>query len=725
MKPKIAAQRDLRNLLLNVFGFLLLWEWLRPLKVVTDTEEVSVFILFIAISFLLLFLQVRFLASALIKGLLIIFTMRYLYFDHALLDLTWVKAFIVDFITNIELLFQANWSQMTPIFRTFLFYILLWLMSYLLHYWYTQQKRILLFFVLTIVYITVLDTFSPYDAKFAIVRTVLIGFFMLGILQFERIKDKELTRHLNIGKKWAVPLAVFIVFSTTIGYIAPKASPQWPDPVPFLTGYGEENANGSVNGMKKIGYGTNDQSLGGPFIADDTVVFTAESDRRHYWRVETKDLYTGKGWQLSYQAEKVQFNNENTVLNWYEEKTETELLEADVQMSLTYSHLVYPLGLSSVEADPDVYYSVDPLSEKIRTFRGQEAIKLEQYKVAYQQPKFLINELREVYDPGGLEQSGSFTAAYTQLPERIPDRVNELAVEITSKHMNRYDKVKAVEDYFQQNDFVYDTQNVAIPRSDQDYVDQFLFDTKTGYCDNFSTSMIVLLRAVGIPSRWVKGYSQGEYLEGNKYEITNNNAHSWVEVYFPGFGWVPFEPTKGFNNSNVFSFDLTADETNQESELPDNQPQEMPVEEEPETADETKETQSNTNVLEKVLGYFTWKIFFIFLLSMIVVSYILFSTRKKWIPILFILLYKRRNDEEVYFKAYGVLLKHLARVGMPRQKGQTLREYALQVDKYYHGNDMERLTRSYERALYRKDNANKEWEKSAELWENLIKKISS
>ncbi|MCS0542949.1 transglutaminase-like domain-containing protein, partial [Aeromonas veronii] len=226
-------------------------------------------------------------------------------------------------------------------------------------------------------------------------------------------------------------------------------------------------------------------------------------------------------------------------------------------MDLKYSHIVYPLGLTSVETAPDIHFSVNPLSEKISTLRGDDEVKLDSYTLNYQYPKYNINHLKEIKQPGGLEQDNSFKERYTQLPDDLPERVKELAVEITSSQTNRYDKVKAVEGYFSANGFAYDTQNVAIPTADEDYVDQFLFDTKIGYCDNFSTSMVVLLRAVDIPARWVKGYTEGQRVELNSYEITNNNAHSWVEVYFPEFGWVPFEPTKGFSNSNLFSYDLS------------------------------------------------------------------------------------------------------------------------------------------------------------------------
>ncbi|WP_449538626.1 transglutaminaseTgpA domain-containing protein [Ferdinandcohnia sp. Marseille-Q9671] len=725
MRPKLPARRDIRNLLLNLFCFLLLWEWLRPLKTVTDTQETAGFILFIGICFLLLFLQVRFLLGGLIKSFFILYTIHNLYFKQNFLDASWVGELLIDFLNNFGLLFQANWWQMTPMFRTFLFFILLWLMSYLLHYWFTQQKRILLFFVLTITYITVLDTFSPYDAKGAIIRTVLIGFIMLGILQFERLKAKELSTHINIGKRWAVPLAIFILFSTFLGYISPKAAPQWPDPVPFLKGYGQENANGSINGVKKIGYGTNDENLGGPFLPDDTVVFTANSEKRHYWRVESKDLYTGKGWVLSAQPDRETFHDENTVLNWFESKTEVESIETEIQMDLKYSHIVYPLGLTSVEIDPDIHFSVNTVSEKITSYRGEDQVKLDGYKMHYEYPKYYINHLKEVVEIGGLELDRSFKERYTQLPEGMPDRVTELALSITDSRTNRYDKVKAIENYFQANGFVYDRQNVAIPSENQDYVDQFLFETKAGYCDNFSTSMVVLLRAADIPARWVKGYTEGQQLKINSYEVTNNNAHSWVEVYFPDYGWIPFEPTKGFSNSNLFTFDLSTSE-NQNSDVPEVTPEETPEQEEVEEAvAEPISEETDRSIFEGMKASFSWKYLLISLLIIILVSYVTFSTRKKWIPLFYIWLYKNKKDEDVYFKAYHALLKHLTRVGFPRKEGQTLREYSIQVDKLYNGQEMEQLTLSYERALYRRNSANEEWEQSVELWENLIKKISS
>lgn len=83
------------------------------------------------------------------------------------------------------------WRDMSPLFRTLLFYVLLWLLVYLLHYWVIYQRRILFFFIMTVVYIAVIDTFTPFDASYAIVRIVLIGFLLLGLLYLERIRESE------------------------------------------------------------------------------------------------------------------------------------------------------------------------------------------------------------------------------------------------------------------------------------------------------------------------------------------------------------------------------------------------------------------------------------------------------------------------------------------------------------------------------------------------------
>jgi transglutaminase-like putative cysteine protease len=134
---------------------------------------------------------------------------------------------------------------------------------------------------------------------------------------------------------------------------------------------------------------------------------------------------------------------------------------------------------------------------------------------------------------------------YLQLPDGIPRRVFDLAEEITRDADNRYDKAQAIEEYLREN--ITYNEKIESPPSDRDKVDYILFDLKEAYCDYYATSMIVMLRSLGIPSRLAAGYARGELetLDNQKkvYVVQSKNAHSWVEVFFPTYGWIEFEPT--------------------------------------------------------------------------------------------------------------------------------------------------------------------------------------
>lgn len=132
---------------------------------------------------------------------------------------------------------------------------------------------------------------------------------------------------------------------------------------------------------------------------------------------------------------------------------------------------------------------------------------------------------------------------YTQLPEDLPRRVRDLGAQVTAEAETPYDKAKAIEDYLSQ--FPY-TLRVAPPPFDADGVDHFLFTLRQGYSEYFGSSMAVLLRTVGVPARLATGYTQGDKLpDQNVYLVTDSHSHAWVEVYFPDYGWVSFEPTPG------------------------------------------------------------------------------------------------------------------------------------------------------------------------------------
>jgi hypothetical protein len=129
--------------------------------------------------------------------------------------------------------------------------------------------------------------------------------------------------------------------------------------------------------------------------------------------------------------------------------------------------------------------------------------------------------------------------------------VKSTAEQVTENRLTPYAKAVAIEQYLSQT-FPYSLEKSTVPSRNEDFVSHFLFVDRTGYCDHFSTAMVVMLRSVGVPARWVKGFAPGTAgaTEDNGLQevvVGNQDAHSWVEVYFPSMGWVPFEPTPGFS----------------------------------------------------------------------------------------------------------------------------------------------------------------------------------
>jgi transglutaminase-like putative cysteine protease len=130
---------------------------------------------------------------------------------------------------------------------------------------------------------------------------------------------------------------------------------------------------------------------------------------------------------------------------------------------------------------------------------------------------------------------------FLTLPDSVPERVRALARDLTASEATPYDRAIAIQNYLRE--FPY-TLEVAAPPPGRDVADYFLFDLQQGYCDYYATTMVVLARAAGIPARLVVGYSSGLYeAEQAHYLVTENYAHSWVEIYFTDIGWVEFEPT--------------------------------------------------------------------------------------------------------------------------------------------------------------------------------------
>ena len=176
----------------------------------------------------------------------------------------------------------------------------------------------------------------------------------------------------------------------------------------------------------------------------------------------------------------------------------------------------------------------DPTGSIFNTFRNFVQIE-------YEGESLLPSVQPAIVRAASMDYSDEMRATYLQLPHSLDPRIPELARQITRLENNAFDKSVALEYYLQHN-FSY-TLNLT-GKSGRDPLARFLFETRAGHCEYFASAMAVMLRTLGIPSREVNGFLPGEFNDvGGDYIVRASDAHSWVEAYFPGDGWITFDPT--------------------------------------------------------------------------------------------------------------------------------------------------------------------------------------
>jgi transglutaminase-like putative cysteine protease len=248
-----------------------------------------------------------------------------------------------------------------------------------------------------------------------------------------------------------------------------------------------------------------------------------------YWRSFTYDVYTGSGWQTS--------------------STDESSYQADqpLQPDNAPDHiLVQQIVRPANENDLAVYADGEPQKLNLQSEAAWRS-SADLFGIRLDGPaSYEVDSLVPIADESELRSAGQsypdwIRQRYLSLPSEVPGRVKSMAIELTASAPTPYDRARAIERYLRT--FPY-TLDVPRPPSNRDVVDYFLFDLRKGYCDYYASAMVVLARAAGIPARLAVGYASGTYnLNSQRFIVTEADAHSWVEVYFPGIGWVPFEPT--------------------------------------------------------------------------------------------------------------------------------------------------------------------------------------
>ena len=275
--------------------------------------------------------------------------------------------------------------------------------------------------------------------------------------------------------------------------------------------------------------------LSGPVQLSQRVVMQVQSDEPHYWRGATYDLWTGRDWITTDKFPLTRTEKQPVLPQRFGLRKRTKV---SFEINQSRSDLIYT---------PDEPQQIS-IPYKIIS-RGSDAALVDYSALRAKKPaipslKYSVEAMTSIASAEELRNAPTdlpdWARRYTQLPD-TPQRVRDLSNALSRTRRTNYDKAVAIEQYLRR--FPY-TLDVKAPPPDRDAVEYFLFDLKQGYCDYFASTMVVLLRAQGIPARLATGYVAGKFDNNtHKFIVTEEEAHSWPEVFFPNYGWMPFEPS--------------------------------------------------------------------------------------------------------------------------------------------------------------------------------------
>ena len=327
-----------------------------------------------------------------------------------------------------------------------------------------------------------------------------------------------------------------------------------------------------------VRYVWNSHYLGIHFPKKKTTVLkvkTEGSKRNLYWRATTLDDYTGTGWQesldLATETDSNQIDSDSLALlpaaarnqaNWVKQEVTVEALKDnhliasaqpmrwDPPSDSTFQDAGGDIVVLSRSLQRDQTYTVwsyapQPTPKELSQAGTNYPDSVERYLEVQQTvpvPKFGTPDrdlLMTVFF------DGRFDADPLMQQNRA---LYDAAREVVQGAPSPYAAAAVLERWFREpslGGFVYDEQP-PVPAPNQPALVQFVTQTKRGYCQHFAGAMALMLRYLGIPARVAAGFTSGSYdADSHEWTVTDHEAHDWVEVYFPGWGWIPFDPTPG------------------------------------------------------------------------------------------------------------------------------------------------------------------------------------
>jgi transglutaminase-like putative cysteine protease len=390
-----------------------------------------------------------------------------------------------------------------------------------------------------------------------------IALLLLGRLQFLQNKQSWRERRIflspdnsvDLTSSMAVAAGLIIIFAWTVPaslssmQSAVKTWNRVTKPWQQFT-QRMENAVSALESPSggKLGefFGSN-LALGRGFPLSDAVMFEVEAPNdipveekppRYYWRGRTYDRFVNGQW---YTSGTVREEYSPAVTNPFSVETEAR----------TPAHFVFNTGNANFSllyspAQP-IWISRPGVTFAVPADQGKDVVAWHAYPSlrggeTYQLDAILSNPNRQQLQEAGTAYPEWVKGQYLQLPSEFSPRIQELAKEITVDAQTPFEKAIVITRYLRDN--ISYSQTIPEPPRNKDSLEWVLFEYKQAYCVYYASAEVLMLRSVGVPARMAVGFAQGER-DGNKYIVRRLNSHAWPEVFFPGIGWVEFEPTAG------------------------------------------------------------------------------------------------------------------------------------------------------------------------------------
>ncbi|MGG5358825.1 MULTISPECIES: transglutaminase-like domain-containing protein [unclassified Enterococcus] len=626
---------------------------------------------------------------------LIVLGTLYTYFPLKMqVSFAWLQRFFEEVAQEIQQLFVGELGYIPEKTSLFLLLLLLFIFAVLMidyHLWPLPIIVILGYFMS-------LAVFRNFDlTKETIFLLVLLCYYLF----FQNLDFSLLhSRYFWIGN-------LILLFLFAVSMLLPASFPEINQYLekrsePVRTFFNKEGLYDTIKQYQltqaRTGFSEHDEQLGGPLYENNEVVFTAKQENESYWKVENKSIYTGNGWTEEEAKNIVPIDFLPYSLNSFESVTSdtAETIELSLDPSLTYLPFAYGnFQLKKIQEShpPQFYFMPDTQRFIIGTHEIPLTIELEVARLDADREKLASIEL----SPADLEAQKD----NLQLPENLPERISDLAEEITASSATLLEKTEAIEKYLNvSGDFRYSRIDTPHTPSGRDYVDYFLFDSKVGYCDNFSSAMVVLLRTLDIPARWTKGFSTGTRTENDEestYTIRNSHAHSWPEVFFPGVGWIPFEPTTTFTGPAGTTADTPASEETTATETSEAETSESAAADGSSSETESaSETEEETAAAPSSFSQNGKRIFQISVFILIAVGLLFFWKKFTWLTYWVYLHFFTTSFQNAYRKLLTRCEKR-----MPRTSSESLSRYSEQFESVHPlDGKFIQLTKIYEQAVY-------------------------